>query len=63
MIQSGLHRKLKGTPVPISSTESSAVGKYDDEEWDDLDLRATRVIRLSLTKNVFANVCGISTKK
>ncbi|KAL4579294.1 hypothetical protein LXL04_015435 [Taraxacum kok-saghyz] len=63
LIQSGLHKALKGKPAPISNTESSAAGKDDDEEWDDLDLRAESAIRLSLAKNVLANVHGISTAK
>ncbi|KAL4554802.1 hypothetical protein LXL04_037408 [Taraxacum kok-saghyz] len=37
--------------------------KDDDEEWDDLDLRTASAIRLSLAKNVLANVHGISTAK
>ncbi|KAL4591141.1 hypothetical protein LXL04_004091 [Taraxacum kok-saghyz] len=52
-----------GKPAPVSSKESSAAGKDDDEEWDDLDLRAASAIRLSLAKNVLANVHGISTAK
>ncbi|KAL4583041.1 hypothetical protein LXL04_007605 [Taraxacum kok-saghyz] len=63
LIQSGLHKALKGKPAPVSSKESSAAGKDDDEEWDDLDLRAASAIRLSLAKNVLANVHGISTEK
>ncbi|KAL4579351.1 hypothetical protein LXL04_015493 [Taraxacum kok-saghyz] len=63
LIQSGLHKALKGKPAPVSSKESSAAGKDDDEEWDDLDLRAATAIRLSLAKNVLANVHGISTTK
>ncbi|KAL4566695.1 hypothetical protein LXL04_030816 [Taraxacum kok-saghyz] len=63
LIQSGLHKALKGKSAPVSSKESSAAGKDDDEEWDDLDLRAASAIRLSLAKNVFANVHGISTAK
>ncbi|KAL4554376.1 hypothetical protein LXL04_039515 [Taraxacum kok-saghyz] len=63
LIQSGLDKALKGKPAPVSSKESSAAGKDDDEEWDDLDLRAASAIRLSLAKNVLANVHGISTTK
>ncbi|KAL4565087.1 hypothetical protein LXL04_029170 [Taraxacum kok-saghyz] len=55
LIQSGLHKALKGKPAPVSSKESSAA--------DDLDLRAASAIRLSLAKNVLANVHGISTAK
>ncbi|KAL4590864.1 hypothetical protein LXL04_003809 [Taraxacum kok-saghyz] len=63
LIQSGLHKALKGKPAPVSSKESSATDKDDDEEWDDFDLRAASAIRLSLAKNVLANVHGISTAK
>ncbi|KAL4566149.1 hypothetical protein LXL04_030259 [Taraxacum kok-saghyz] len=63
LIQSGLHKALKGKPAHVSSKESSAAGKDEDKEWDDLDLRAASAIRLSLAKNVLANVHGISTAK
>ncbi|KAL4592371.1 hypothetical protein LXL04_005363 [Taraxacum kok-saghyz] len=46
LIQSGLHKTLKGKPARVSSTESSTTGKDDDEEWDDLDLRAASDIQL-----------------
>ncbi|KAL4589303.1 hypothetical protein LXL04_002209 [Taraxacum kok-saghyz] len=65
LIQSGLHKALKGKPAPVSSKESSAAGKDDDEEWDDLDLRVASAIRLSLAKNVLANLYqgkGISNR-
>ncbi|KAL4561747.1 hypothetical protein LXL04_033921 [Taraxacum kok-saghyz] len=54
---------LVGKPTRVSSTESNAAGKDDDEEWDDLDLRAASAIRLSIAKNVLAKVHGISTAK
>ena len=60
LIQSGLHKALKGKPV--SSGESSSTSK-NEEEWEDLDLRAASTIRLCLAKNVLANVHGISTAK
>lgn len=60
LIQSGLHKALKGKPV--SSGESSGTSK-GEEEWEDLDLRAASTIRLCLAKNVLANVHGISTAK
>ena len=49
LIQSGLHKALRGKPV--SSGESSNTSK-NEEEWDDLDLRAANTIRLCLAKNV-----------
>ncbi|KAJ9561463.1 hypothetical protein OSB04_006623 [Centaurea solstitialis] len=60
LIQSGLHKALKGKPV--SSGESSSTSK-GEEEWEDLDLRAASTICLCLAKNVLANVHGISTAK
>lgn len=60
LIQSGLHKALKGKPEAGSSDDSSS---KRDEEWDDLDLRAASAIRLSLAKNVLANVHGIATAK
>ncbi|KAJ0624083.1 putative RNA-directed DNA polymerase [Helianthus annuus] len=63
LIQSGLHKALRGKPTPVSSKDSSGTSKDDDEEWEDLDLRAASAIRLCLAKNVLANVHGISTAK
>ncbi|KAL6562436.1 hypothetical protein OROGR_003443 [Orobanche gracilis] len=63
LIQSGLHKALRGKPTPGSSSDSSKVVKIDDEEWDDMDLRAASAIRLCLAKNVLVNVHGISTAK
>ncbi|KAJ9566969.1 hypothetical protein OSB04_002935 [Centaurea solstitialis] len=60
LIQSGLHKALKGKPV--SNDESSGTGK-SEEEWEDLNLRAASTIRLCLANNVLANVHGISTAK
>ncbi|KAL6582592.1 hypothetical protein OROMI_004670 [Orobanche minor] len=60
LIQSGLHKALKGKPV--SSGESSSTSE-SAEEWEGLDLRAASTIRLCLAKNVLANVYGISTAK
>ncbi|KAF7801570.1 cytochrome p450 [Senna tora] len=34
-----------------------------DEDWDELDLRVASAIRLCLTKNILANMQGISTAK
>ena len=63
LIQSGLHKALRGKPVPVSSKDSAGASKVDDEEWEDLDLRAASAIRLCLAKNVLANVHGIATAK
>lgn len=63
LIQSGLHKALKGRPSPGSSSGSEKTSQIDDEEWDDMDLRAASAIRLCLEKNVLANVHGMSTAK
>lgn len=70
LIQSGLHKALKGREIPkdgaTSSTEEKAgAGKsvMSDDDWEDLDLRAASAIRLCLAKNVLANVYGIYTAK
>lgn len=34
-----------------------------DEDWEEIDLRATSTIKLNLAKNVIVNVHGISTSK
>lgn len=34
-----------------------------DDDWEELDLKATSTIRLCLTKNVLANIHGISAAK
>lgn len=62
MIQSGLHKALKGRPTVETSKEGSKSG-MSDEDWEELDLKAASVIRLSLAKNVLANVQGISSAK
>lgn len=64
LIQSGLHKVLKGRPTPVSSTTGeSSKSKMSDEDWEELDLKAASTIRLCLAKNVLANVNGISTAK
>ncbi|KAJ0024630.1 hypothetical protein Pint_07104 [Pistacia integerrima] len=60
MIQSGLHKVLKGRPTPDTSKEGSRSG-MSDEDWEEFDLKAASVICLSLAKNVLTNVQGIST--
>ena len=56
LIQSGLHKVLKGR-------DNSGKSKIGDEDWEDLDERAASAIRMCLAKNVLANVLGISTAK
>lgn len=61
LIQFVLHKVLNENPSLISSKEPIIHANANDEEWDDLHLRTTSTIRLSLAKNVLANVHGIST--
>ncbi|PON95853.1 hypothetical protein TorRG33x02_083760, partial [Trema orientale] len=56
LIQSGLHKVLKGR-------DNSGKSKISDEDWEDLDERAASAIWMCLAKNVLANVLGISTAK
>ena len=67
LIQSWLHKALKGKPTTASSEGSaeSDVSKsvVSDEDWEELDLKAASTIRLCLEKNILANVVGISTTK
>ena len=56
LIQSGLHKALKGRP-------SSGKDDEDSEAWEELDMKAASQIRLCLAKNVLANVIGLSTTK
>lgn len=52
LILSGLYKTLKGKPSPASSGDASKTNIVDDEEWEDLDLRAESAISLSLEKNI-----------
>ena len=65
LIQSMLHKALKGKPTTTSSEDStrSKVSKstVSDEDWEELDLKATSTMRLCLVKNILANVFRIST--
>ena len=73
LIQSGLYKVLKGEPIPLTSQKDLEVfgdssgdsGKstMSDEDWEELDMKAASQIRLSLAKNVLANVAGLSTTK
>ncbi|KAK9232475.1 hypothetical protein WN943_022721 [Citrus x changshan-huyou] len=62
LIQSGLHKALKGKPSPASSS-GSGKASISDEDWEELDDRAASAIRLCLAKNVLANVGKIPTAK
>jgi hypothetical protein len=62
LIQSGLHKTLRGIPTSGSSDGAGKSGT-NDVDWEDLDLRAASSIRLCLAKNVLANVQGTSTAK
>ena len=67
LIQSGLHKALKGKPT-IASGEDSARSKVfkftvSDKDWEGLDLKGTSTIRLCLAKNILVNVPRISTAK
>lgn len=72
LIQSGLHKALKGRPTSVKddkgsekseSSGDSEKSKMNDEEWEELDMKAASQIRLCLAKNVLANVIGLSTTK
>ena len=66
-IQSGLHKALNGKPTNVFDEDlaRSEVSKstLSDEDWDELDLKATYTIRMCMAKNILANVSGISTSK
>ena len=62
LIQSGLHKALKGKSSPASSSDSGKVS-IRDEDWEDFDDRAASVIRLCLAKNVLSNVEKIPIAK
>ncbi|KAF6167943.1 hypothetical protein GIB67_027721 [Kingdonia uniflora] len=62
----GLRKALKGKPIPKTLIEGIATQKADDneeEDWEDLDSRATNGIRLYLAKNILANVVREKTTK
>lgn len=52
LIQSGLHKALKGN-----------TSKMEEDKWEELDLKAASAIRLCLAKNVLANVQNLSSAK
>ena len=67
LIQSGLHKALKGKPT-ITSGEDSTRSKVNksavsDEDWEELDLKDASTIRLCLAKNIIASVLGILITK
>ena len=55
LIQSGLHKALKGKPSPASSS-GSRKDNISDDDWEEIDDRAVSVIRLCLVKNVLPNM-------
>lgn len=63
----GASKELSGDDNPRESSSGSSKGSKNsnmsDEYWEEMDLRATSVIRLNLTKNILANVHGISLAK
>ncbi|KAL8527524.1 hypothetical protein ACS0TY_005390 [Phlomoides rotata] len=62
LIQSGVHKALKERPISSEGTSNKGSSMID-EDWEDLDPRAASTIRLYLTKNVLANIHGISSAK
>ncbi|KAL6508474.1 hypothetical protein OROHE_021607 [Orobanche hederae] len=70
LIQSGLHKVLKGKPAVVLEKDSSKdsdnrtnTSSMSNEDWEEMDLKATNAIRLCLTKNILANVQGNLTTK
>ena len=67
LIKSRLQEALKSKPTIVSGEDSarSEVSKsvVSDEDWEELNLKATSTIRLCLAKNILANVFGILTAK
>ena len=63
MIQHGLHKALKGKSITVSGIDSEKSSTVGDDDWEELDLRASSAIRLCLAKNILANVHGMSTAK
>ena len=67
MIKSLLHKALKGRPT-IATGEDSARSEtsksiVSEEDWEELDMKGTGIIRMCLLKNILENVSGISTAK
>ena len=66
-IQSRLHKAFKGKPTTTFDQDSARSKTFkstvSDEDWEELDLKATSTIRLRLAKNILANVSRISTAK
>ena len=63
LIQSRLHKALKGKPTTTSGEDSARSETFkstvSDEDWEELDLKATNTIRLYLAKNILANVTPV----
>ena len=49
LIQSGLHKSLKGKPSPTSNS-GSGKASISDKDWEELDDRVASAIRLCLAK-------------
>ena len=62
MIQSGLHKALKGKPSLTSSSDSRK-SIMSAEDWGELDERVASAIQLYLAKIVLANVEKIPSTK
>lgn len=52
LIQLGLHKALKEN-----------ISNIDNEKWEELDLRASSIIWMSLAKNILVNVLSTSSSK
>lgn len=52
LIQLGLHKVSNGN-----------ISNMDNAKWEELDLRVSSTIRMSLAKNILANVLGMSSVK
>ena len=67
LIQSRLHKALKGKPTTASSEDfarfEASKSTVSDEDWEELDLKSANTIRLCLANNILANVFELSTTK
>ena len=52
LIQLGLHKAFKGN-----------ISNMDNKKWEELDLRASSIICMSLDKNILVSVLGTSSVK
>ena len=67
LIKSRLHKALKSKPTTASGEDFARYevpkSSVSDEDWEELNLKATSTITLCLVKNILANVFGILTPK